>query len=149
MDEEQLADYATFKQNAVQNPNVMAQIQALPPQEQEKLLQDMFRDYMGESEILNEQVAQADALRKTETPDGRQFGNVYVAANPLEHMAAGAKRYQGEGLYDKAMAAKEAMTADKTAAQSTIGGMVGQGDPRAEMIRKGILIPERPEQMRT
>lgn len=142
MDEEQkLAEYEMFKQNAIQDPNIMQQIQGMEASEAEMLLQNMFRDYNGETEILNEQAAQASAMRDTAAPEGRQFGNVYTAANPLEHLAAGVSKFQGQKQYDKAMAGKEAMSADKTGAQTQIGTMAGstamtQQQALAEAMRK-------------
>lgn len=111
-------EYALFKDQMMSNPDVMAQIQAMPPEEREKYLRNLFRDYTGETEILNEQVAQADALRKTPEAKGRYTQNAYVAANPLEHLAVGLDRYRGMRDYDKAMAGKEGMSADKTATQT-------------------------------
>ena len=44
---------------------------------------------------MQQQLAEANALRDTLAPEGRNAGRVYVAANPLEHLATGVKRYQG------------------------------------------------------
>ena len=51
----------------------------------------------GESEILGDQMDYANELRKTETAEGlNPTGRVYTAANPLQHLGVGMKRYQGE-----------------------------------------------------
>jgi len=42
---------------------------------------------------LEKQMAQAEALRMG-TPEGRQAGRVYVAANPLEHLGKGIGDYK-------------------------------------------------------
>lgn len=44
---------------------------------------------------LDSQYAQAQALRETPNPEGRQAGRVYVAASPLEHIAAMLRRGRG------------------------------------------------------
>jgi small-conductance mechanosensitive channel len=43
---------------------------------------------------LASQMKQAQALRSRQAPQGREVGNVYVAANPLEHLASGIERYK-------------------------------------------------------
>lgn len=50
---------------------------------------------------LDEQMARAEALRNAPTPEGRQAGRVYVAANPLEHLGRGITQYrQGKRMQD-------------------------------------------------
>jgi hypothetical protein len=49
-----------------------------------------------ELDALTEQLAQAEALRGVATPEGRQAGNVYMAANPLEHLGVGLQRFAGQ-----------------------------------------------------
>lgn len=46
-----------------------------------------------ELESLDQQMAQAEALRMG-TPEGRQAGRVFVAANPLEHLGKGIGDYR-------------------------------------------------------
>ena len=62
---------------------------------------DLLLDYMMEMGLLapeEEKIARqrgmVDQLRARPTPEGRQVGRVYVAANPLEHLAGVA----GQGL---------------------------------------------------
>lgn len=67
------------------------------PAEQEAALKQLVEmgvlgDEMG---IENDQLKMAEALRSTPTPEGRQAGRVFTAANPLEHLAAGVQRYRG------------------------------------------------------
>jgi hypothetical protein len=49
----------------------------------------------AELEGLMEQRVRANALRDTATPEGRQAGRTFVAANPLEFLGAGIKQYKG------------------------------------------------------
>jgi hypothetical protein len=54
----------------------------------------------AETGQLDKQQKYADKLRGTEIPEGRQVGNVYVAANPLEFIGAGMKQYAGKQQND-------------------------------------------------
>jgi len=44
---------------------------------------------------MKRQQEEADALRATPGPEGRTAGNIYQAANPMEHIGAGMKQYAG------------------------------------------------------
>lgn len=51
----------------------------------------------SEGELLGGEMDYANELRKTATPEGlNPTGRVYTAANPLQHLGTGMKRYQGE-----------------------------------------------------
>lgn len=63
-----------------------------------------FGDTM-EVDAQEKQLAQAEALRQ-DTPEGRQAGRVYVAANPLEHI--------GKGIGDYKLMKKRKATEEKT-----------------------------------
>lgn len=76
------------KMQAPGNPQQAAQQSAL-----EEALLGTYGDVM-EMDSLKEQMAQAQALRGTPTPEGRDSGRVYTAANPLEHIGAGIQRYR-------------------------------------------------------
>lgn len=52
-------------------------------------------------ELMRRQVAMAEGLRDTPIAQGRMMGNVYTAANPLEHLATLYSRYKGNQLADK------------------------------------------------
>ena len=67
--------------------------------------QQLARDFAAEQGVLDDQMSYAEGLRDTATPEGRQAGRVYVAANPLEHIGTGLNRYAGHrkiGDLDKA-----------------------------------------------
>lgn len=59
-----------------------------------ELLLSAYGDQLEMSE-LDRQLQQANALRETGMPEGRQAGRVYTAANPLEFLGAGIKQYAG------------------------------------------------------
>jgi hypothetical protein len=90
---------------SVQNPY------GLDPQ----VLEAMLGTYGDQLEIgaLEKQMEQANALRQA-TPEGRQAGRVYVAANPLEHL--------GKGIGDyKLMKQRKANEAAQAEARKRIG----------------------------
>lgn len=97
-------------QSKMQDPKFSAWFNTLPPEEKEKVLQRLSMDYQGQGDIANEQMATAQALRGTATPEGRQAGRTYVAANPLEHIASGMKQYQGKQQMDEALARKKELS---------------------------------------
>lgn len=130
-------EYSMFRRDTLNNPAIMAQIGRMPEDEREAYIRNLFRDYKGESEVLNEQVAQADALRNSEGPQGRYTHNAYTAANPLEHLNQGIRGVKGEIDYAHGMDAKKAMSADKTATM----GQTGQ-NMLAAALRQQSMAPE-------
>jgi len=73
---------------------VMQYIQSLPEPERTQALEALSKNYGGVSEGLNEQLESAKMLRDGASTDGVQAGNVYVAGNPLSHIADGMQKYQ-------------------------------------------------------
>lgn len=67
----------------------------LPPE----LVEALMAGALTEEELaaLDKKLAQAEALRNQmfRSPEGRQAGNVYVAANPLEHIGNFMQGYAG------------------------------------------------------
>lgn len=49
----------------------------------------------GDTTRATEQLELAKALRRMNSPEGRQAGNVYVASNPLEHIGDVGNYYAG------------------------------------------------------
>jgi hypothetical protein len=83
-----------------------------------RLLEAMLGTYGDQMEVsaLEKQMEQAEALRMA-TPEGRQAGRVYVAANPLEHL--------GKGIGDyKLMKQRKANDAAQAEARGRIGKSV-------------------------
>jgi hypothetical protein len=79
------------------------------------VLEAMLGTYGDQMEVsaLEKQMAAAEALRQA-TPEGRQAGRVYVAANPLEHL--------GKGIGDyKLMKQRKANDAAQAEARKRIG----------------------------
>jgi hypothetical protein len=81
---------------------------------------DLLLDYMMEMGMLapeEERIARqrglVDQLRARPTPEGRQAGRVYVAANPLEHLAGVAGQGLASWKENKADAASEVLQGKK------------------------------------
>ena len=83
----------------------LEQIRNLPPELQAQAISDLTKDYEGLREILGSDVSLGEEWMNTRMPQGRQAGNVYVAANPLEFLSAalrqGAGAYQRQGAMDE------------------------------------------------
>lgn len=106
----------------VPNSPMAPQAPATPPQAGQNpygldpaVLEAMLGTYGDQMEVsaLEKQMAAAEALRQA-TPEGRQAGRVYVAANPLEHL--------GKGIGDyKLMKQRKANEAAQAEARKRIG----------------------------
>ena len=86
-----------FDPNAPTNPNVPPGSNA--PNSTQALYKLMLGQapYGAQERALARSLARANELRKTPAPEGlNPTGRVYTAANPLEFLAAGLDRYQGE-----------------------------------------------------
>lgn len=72
-----------------------------------RVLEAMLGTYGDQLEMSaqEKQLEQAQALRGMATPEGRQAGRVYVAANPLEHLGTGIQKYRAgkkaQGIEDE------------------------------------------------
>jgi len=78
----------------------MAQLQdylaTLSPQEQQDFLNNVLSDPNSMQDMHSKSMAFAEKLRETPTPEGRTTRNqIYTAANPLEHLSAGADKVMG------------------------------------------------------
>ena len=93
-----------MKEDELQEIEVLAQRRYGRPfsilTEEEKAA--IYRDYEGERDVLNAEYMGGEGLANTPTPEGRSAGDVYRAANPLEHLGAVANR--GVGSYQKKQA---------------------------------------------
>lgn len=87
------------QQASQMTPEMMQALQRMKlddPERYAQIMQGMYADYEGQSDVLGNQMQRAEALRGTATPEGRTTrNNIYTAANPLEHIAAGYSRYKG------------------------------------------------------
>lgn len=113
----------------MQDPKFSAWFKQLPPDQQQQVLMRLAMDYKGQNSAVNEQLAAAEMLRGTKGAEGRQAGRVYVAANPLEHIAAGYKQKKGLDQYEEAMKRKKELS-----------DMQSQGlyDVMATQLREGV-----------
>ena len=70
-------------------------IAMLSPEDREVFFDSMFADYAGEEGELDQQRSMAEELRGTPGAEARQYGGIYMAANPLEHAASSLNQFRG------------------------------------------------------
>jgi hypothetical protein len=109
----------------------LEQIRKLPPEQQAQAIADLSKDYEGLRDILGSDVALGEDWMDTRMPEGRQAGNVYVAANPMEFLASalrqGAGAYQRKGAMDELRNLSDQYQRGITATMQA--GMQPQGQP--------------------
>lgn len=89
-------------------PDIRAKVAALPPDQQAAFLQKLSQDYAGKRGVANDQIAMAEQLRSgAPRAQGRQAGNVYAAANPLEHIAKGYQQRKATDMQRQAIEDKK------------------------------------------
>jgi len=111
-----------------QNPEMMAQLEQMAPQDREAFMMQLFQDYQGQEGIISDQQAKAEALRGTQGPQGVQTGSAgYVAGNPLGHAAAGIQKFMGNQQAQEAMAAKKELSEAKTGGVMSLADLLRSG----------------------
>ena len=79
---------------------------ALPPDQRGEFLKRMSTDFGLAGSDAVADMSRADALRVA-TPEGRTAGRTYVAANPLEHLAAALRNKKASTAYDEALGRRD------------------------------------------
>lgn len=130
MDEEKLAAReqakGAFTENLMQDPDFLAKVRAMPADEREQYIEQLFRDYNGETAMANEDLTRASEMLKTPTAEGRQAGRVYVAANPLEHIGTAMARIKGGNMRDETMGKMKELSDSRSQGLQTTGNMLQQ-----------------------
>lgn len=93
---------------------------------------------------LRRQMQRADALRSQQGPQGATAGGIYVAANPLEHLAHGIGQYRANRDYKGAEGQiPGVLQGIQDARRGVMGayarpgmGGTGMGDPRSQLLRE-------------
>lgn len=129
-----------FIQNAMMNPQVLQQVNALPEAERANFLRQLYQDYAGIGAANTEAMSQADMLRSGGAPEGVQAGNQFVAASPLSHLARGMNQYTGNREYKAAQEKQRQLSEDQTAGRSTYAGMVGGINPRQKEVADKLRL---------
>lgn len=132
--QQEIANNEPFLQYIREDASLMEMIQQNP-----EMLKQLYQDYTGQQNILDEKILQADALR-TNAPEGTHAGNVYVAPNPMEHIAHMGNEAIAAYQKRKAVEKMEEFSSDKSKGlQSVIQNMNNEGeealDPRAKELR--------------
>lgn len=113
-----------FQDMLTSNPALMQQISQMPEEEQAAFMQQLFQDYSGQGAMLDEQAAQADALRNKQGSRGMHTGSGFVAANPLSGVGTLMNQYSGNRDHKKAMEGKKALSDSQTAGNTQLADML-------------------------
>lgn len=114
---------------------LLQQYPGMTPEQKEKL----FRDYPGLQKMLAGDRRFGEDMALTPMPKGQVAGpgsnpfSVYVAANPLEHIAAGAKQFMGHRerrAASEEMRRNSADQADMLRQAAEAGILRGGGQPQ-------------------
>jgi hypothetical protein len=129
-------DAAIEKQNWLLNkrndPNFVAELNKMTPQQQDEYTDNLYRSYVGENELANEELMTAETLRNSPRAEGRTTGGVYVAANPLEHIGDVYGDYQAKGMRDNARLQKEDMNKAQQAGLTTTANLIQDANNTVE-----------------
>jgi hypothetical protein len=107
-------------------------------------------DFSVDSDTINRRRQMAQALMGTQMPQGRMVGRHYVAANPLEYLAAGLKQYAGRKDMEMADQDARALGEQKRArsaeeVQGYIRALKGTpGQPEQVGNNPSAYVPEQP-----
>jgi len=102
-------------------PEQKSMFSQMAPEQQQQFLQLLASDFEGQMSTAESDMTRADAVRQGEGPRGRYAGGMYVAANPLEHIASGMQKYQANKDFKTAQTAR------------------GDASTRAEELRKQTM----------
>jgi hypothetical protein len=98
---------------------------------------------LEDEQAANEDIiAQAQKDIETQFPEGRQAGRVYVAANPLEALAAGIRQYRGYDERKKGRESREGIRTRRKEERNKFGDLLAKilrgEDPTAEQPSTGF-----------
>jgi hypothetical protein len=99
-----------------------------------------------ELDMLHQQVQRAQALRNTPGAQGREVGRTYVASSPLEHLAVGLQRVQGQqgiqgGEQSQAALLQRLQAKAQALGMALRGGGQQQGPPQPPLDMPPGLYP--------
>jgi hypothetical protein len=130
-----------FLQQSMTNPNVIKQLEGMPPEERAAFMRKMYQDYTGQEAINTEAMSQADLLRSGGTPQGVHAGQQYVAASPLSHIAKGMNQYSGTRDYKAAQDEIAARSKDKSDVLAQFAAMqAGMGGSKEQLMANKLRI---------
>lgn len=121
------AEYQLFIDNQMNDASFVEQLNKMPLEEQEAFKRKLYADYATQEALATEELGMAAELRGEPTPEGRTTNGVYVAANPLEHLARGIGDYKASGMRDDARADLLRQGEDKSEARNTVAGLTQAG----------------------
>ena len=105
----------------------------------------IYRDYQGERELLNAEYMGGEGLANTPTAEGRQAGNIYVAANPLEHLATAGQRIQGNMQKRDAKAGMADLSKDYQMGSRAAGDVAADGNSNMMKLMSQMMRQQQPQ----
>lgn len=111
-------------------------------EEKDELIRQLYQDYEGQEAIIDDAIASAEEALATAPPEGRQAGDIYVAANPMEHMATALRNIGGAYEKRKANERREGLSADKTAAMGFSAREMMKPQPLADPMNQPNVGPQ-------
>jgi len=120
------------------NEEMLAQLQQLPPEQRQQIMNNLFQDYMGKRDAIGDEQQLASQVMQGGSADGIRAGNQYVAASPLSHLSNALMKGMGgmkfmEGVDKK----KELSEMYGTGLQGIAGTYLNDGkDPRSKKLRE-------------
>lgn len=102
-------------------PEQRAQYDSLPPDSQKAFLAALMKDFGADIEGADTAISRAEALRFNPQAAGRRAGGMYIAANPLEHVADVVRHYKGTQDMKTAQAGRQKAIDDSSQLRQQIG----------------------------
>jgi hypothetical protein len=109
-----------------------AQAAQMNPEQLEQFIALLAGDFGGRGTAAQDDMTRADAIRNEGGPAGRTAGGVYQAANPLEHLASGMRRYNANEEFKQAKGERGKAMTD---AEGLRGKMMQMFENRSNVIR--------------
>lgn len=120
-----------WEQMQMSNPDFVAELNKIPLAQQQEYKDNLYRSYIGEEKLVDEELMLAGELRNRESPEGRTTNGVYVAANPLEHLAKGLGDYKANGMRDNARSMQDELNAAQQAGRTQTADLMQAGQTSA------------------
>lgn len=96
--------------NKMNDRSFIAEVAGMDPAAKQEYMDQLYRSYAGEDELVGEELMMAEELRNRQSQQGFSQGDVFVA-NVGGGLADAAGKFQAKGMRDDARAQKEDMNA--------------------------------------
>ena len=94
-------------------PEIMQKLMQVPEPKRSELMRQLSQDYAGARDMLDDQQGMSQQLRQgAPKAEGRQAGNVYTAANPMEHIASAYQQRKATDMQQDSLDQKKKLAED-------------------------------------